>query len=104
MASEDKFPIANRHQAKLSFGPSCFANSQARHAISCFLRITSAHIRSSRVRKAERRAVPYSTVTDFARLRGWSTSQPRKSAMERANSCSGTLAVMGVKQSRTFGM
>ena len=47
---------------------------------------------------------PYSTVTDFARLRGWSTSHPRSSAMERANSCNGTLAVMGVKQSRTFGM
>jgi hypothetical protein len=23
----------------------------------------------------------YSTVTDFARLRGWSTSQPRRTAM-----------------------
>jgi hypothetical protein len=26
------------------------------------------------------RTVPYSTVTDFARLRGWSTSVPRASA------------------------
>jgi hypothetical protein len=24
---------------------------------------------------------PYSTVTDFARFRGWSTSQPRRTAM-----------------------
>ena len=24
---------------------------------------------------------PYSTVTDFARLRGWSTSHPRNTAM-----------------------
>ena len=24
---------------------------------------------------------PHSTVTDFARLRGWSTSAPRKTAM-----------------------
>ena len=26
-------------------------------------------------------AAGYSTVTDFARLRGWSTSQPRRTAM-----------------------
>ena len=28
----------------------------------------------------------YSTVTDFARLRGWSTSQPRRTAMSYARS------------------
>ena len=32
----------------------------------------------------------YSTVTLFARLRGWSTSQPRRTAMWYASSCSGT--------------
>ena len=46
----------------------------------------------------------YSTVTDFARLRGWSTSQPRLTATARASSCSGTLAVMGMKVSRTRGI
>ena len=45
----------------------------------------------------------YSTVTDFARLRGWSTSQPRSTAMARANSCRGTLVTMGENSSRTFG-
>ena len=47
---------------------------------------------------------PYSTVTLFAKLRGWSTSHPRAMAISRANSCSGTLAVMALKQSRTFGI
>ena len=51
-----------------------------------------------------RRSKSYSTVTDFARLRGWSTSQPRSTAMARANSCSGTLAVTAENASRTFGM
>ncbi len=46
----------------------------------------------------------YSTVTLFARLRGWSTSQPRATAMARASICSGTLAVMAENASRTFGM
>ena len=46
----------------------------------------------------------YSTVTLFAKLRGWSTSHPRAMAISRANSCSGTLAVMALKQSRTFGI
>ena len=46
----------------------------------------------------------YSTVTDFARLRGWPTSQPRMTAMLRANSCNGTLAVMATSASRAFGM
>ena len=46
----------------------------------------------------------YSTVTLLARLRGWSTSQPRISATSRASSCRGTLAVMGLKASRTRGM
>ena len=45
----------------------------------------------------------YSTVTLFARLRGWSTSQPRRMATSRASSCSGTLAVMGLNTSRTAG-
>ena len=41
----------------------------------------------------------YSTVTDFAKLRGWSTSQCFKSAISRANNCNGTLAVIAEKQS-----
>src|ERR1700722_5779991 len=40
------------------------------------LRITS---RETNGRKGPR--IRYSTVTDFARLRGWSTSQPRRTAM-----------------------
>jgi hypothetical protein len=35
---------------------------------------------ASRVR-ADQRMDGYSTVTDLARLRGWSTSQPRRTAM-----------------------
>ena len=61
-----------------------------------------AHQASSAARS--HRSPCYSTVTDFARLRGWSTSQPRSTAMARANSCSGTLAVMALNASRTFGM
>ena len=41
----------------------------------------------------------YSTVTLFARFRGWSTLQPRSTAMWYASSCSGTLARMGVSAS-----
>lgn len=37
----------------------------------------------------------YSTVTLLARLRGWSTSHPRRMATSRAKSCSGTVAVIG---------
>lgn len=46
---------------------------------------------------------PYSTVTDLARFLGWSTSQPRRIATSRARSCSGTVAVMALKASRTLG-
>lgn len=67
--------------------------------------------RSSGIRKgaasgssaAPKETHSYSTVTDFARLRGWSTSQPRLTATARESSCKGTLAVMGEKASRTFG-
>ena len=45
----------------------------------------------------------YSTVTLLARLRGWSTSHPRRIATSRASSCSGTVAVMGQNESRTLG-
>ena len=37
----------------------------------------------------------YSTVTDFARLRGWSTSWPLAIAISEANTCSGTVATSG---------
>ena len=49
------------------------------------------------------RSPPYSTVTDLARFLGWSTSQPRRIATSRARSCSGTVAVMALKASRTLG-
>ena len=49
------------------------------------------------------RSSPYSTVTDLARFLGWSTSQPRRIATSRARSCSGTVAVMALKASRTLG-
>ena len=38
---------------------------------------------------------PYSTVTDFARLRGLSTSVPRATAVWYASSCSGTTCRIG---------
>ena len=37
----------------------------------------------------------YSTVTDFARFRGWSTSFPRAVASSHANTCNGTVATSG---------
>ncbi len=37
----------------------------------------------------------YSTVTDLARLRGWSTSVPRNTAMWYASSCSGIVDTTG---------
>ena len=44
-------------------------------------------------------AARYSTVTLLARLRGWSTSQPRRTAMWYASSCSGTTITIGVSSS-----
>ena len=37
----------------------------------------------------------YSTVTDLARLRGWSTSRPLAVASSQANTCSGTVVTSG---------
>src|SRR5512133_3338273 len=37
----------------------------------------------------------YSTVTDLARLRGWSTSWPLAVAISHANTCSGTTETSG---------
>ena len=65
--------------------------------------------RSPRRQTPGRRRAPvatsplYSTVTDLARFLGWSTSQPRRIATSRARSCSGTVAVMALKASRTLG-
>lgn len=56
-----------------------------------------------RSRALDARSSPYSTVTDLARFLGWSTSQPRRIATSRARSCSGTVAVMALKASRTLG-
>src|SRR6185312_15302912 len=38
----------------------------------------------------------YSTVTDLARFRGWSTSKPLALASSQAKSCSGTVASNGI--------
>ena len=46
---------------------------------------------------------PYSTVTDLARLRGWSTSVPRATAMWYANSWSGMMARTGLSVSCVSG-
>src|SRR6266571_4550008 len=45
----------------------------------------------------------YSTVTDLARLRGWSTSHPRRTAMWYASSCSGTTSRIGSSSSGACG-
>ena len=45
----------------------------------------------------------YSTVTDLARLRGWSTSWPSRVASSHANSCSGTTAGTGCSSVETRG-
>ena len=37
----------------------------------------------------------YSTVTDLARLRGWSTSLPRAVAISHASTCNGTVVTSG---------
>ncbi len=41
------------------------------------------------------RANAYSTVTDFAKLRGWSTSVPFRTATWYASSCNGIVKTMG---------
>ena len=46
----------------------------------------------------------YSTVTLLARLRGWSTSFPRRSATWYASSCSGTVATTGASSAQAAGM
>ena len=48
-----------------------------------------------RIGRRARARHPYSTVTDFARLRGWSTSVPRATAVWYANSWSGITASAG---------
>ncbi len=45
----------------------------------------------------------YSTVTVFARLRGWSMSQPRASAMWYDSSCSGTAVTIGSSRGGAAG-
>ena len=53
--------------------------------------------RRGRPRRARTRAASsvYSTVTDLARLRGWSTSWPRAVAISHASTCSGTVVTSG---------
>jgi hypothetical protein len=50
------------------------------------------------------RGVFYSTVTDFARLRGWSTSWPSSTATWYAKSCSITVLRMAATASSTAGI
>src|SRR5690606_5341211 len=45
----------------------------------------------------------HSTVTDLARLRGWSTSWPSLVAKEHAKICSGTVATSGCSSVGTLG-
>ena len=53
--------------------------------------------------EAVRHRSRYSTVTDLARLRGWSTSVPRATAMWYANSWSGMMARTGLSASCVSG-
>src|SRR5450830_949238 len=46
----------------------------------------------------------HSTVTDFARLRGWSTSQPRRRATWYARSWRGTTDTIGWSAGWIFGI
>jgi len=46
----------------------------------------------------------YSTVTDFARLRGWSTLQPRRTAIWYERSCKGMVATRGTNISLVSGI
>lgn len=46
----------------------------------------------------------YSTVTDFAKLRGWSTLQPRITAMWYESNCSGITAKSGTRASWQAGI
>src|SRR5206468_40373 len=39
----------------------------------------------------------YSTVTDFARFLGWSTTWPRAAAISQASTCSGTVVTSGAR-------
>lgn len=48
-------------------------------------------------------AASYSTVTDFARLRGWSTLRPRASATAQAKICSGTVDRIGCNRPADSG-
>ena len=60
--------------------------------------------RASDVAAQRGRSGFYSTVTDFARLRGWSTSWPLAIAISEANTCSGTVATSGCSSVGVGGM
>lgn len=45
----------------------------------------------------------YSTVTDFAKFRGWSTSEPSKAAVRYAQSWIGSKKIIDAMISSTFG-
>ena len=49
-------------------------------------------------------ASPYSTVTVFARFRGWSTLSPRSRAIRYASSCNGTTASTACRNAGDPGM
>ena len=46
----------------------------------------------------------YSTVTDLARLRGWSTSFPLHTAIWYANNCNGMVVTKGSRHSNVSGI
>ena len=60
--------------------------------------------RCRRSRASLRAARSHSTVTDFARLRGWSTSRPFACASSIAKICSGTTASSGSNSGAASGM
>lgn len=45
----------------------------------------------------------YSTVTDFAKFRGWSTFLPNNTAMWYESNCRGIVVSNGDKDSKVFG-
>ena len=52
-------------------------------------------VRGGRHQQTGGHRLSHSTVTDFARLRGWSTSWPRAAAISHASTCSGTVVTSG---------
>ena len=54
--------------------------------------------------KSQKPTTNYSTVTDFAKLRGWSTLHPRITAIWYDNNCNGIVDSNGIKGSTVSGI